>query len=366
MPDNPSLIVDSAVKSPHDERDILYTDVAYGAAPFDWNVGYDGEIDLGKKLGVGIYKIPIKNQGASGSCGGQAEAYGAGSLAVLTQGGAYKEKSAKFTYAPIHAPGGGTTGRALSDRAHASGWGLESLTPSYNDGTAPSEAFMERIQDIFPDAVQEGLKNKAINYVLLPVDIDTIAQAIRDYKFARIGVVGSNNGSWRSPDPIPPTDFEQHWYHWVCGLKAQVRQGKKAIGFPNSWGRDGVGDLGWQWLNEDWFNTRLSNDKYGVLPLFEPRAYVSNSVPLPDTFHYVFSKDLQYGMNDIDVVQLQTALRADGEFPNGVPYNTHFGPITRTSVQKFQIKYNISNSLSQGFGRCGPKTRAKLNELFGN
>jgi peptidoglycan hydrolase-like protein with peptidoglycan-binding domain len=333
---NPSLNANSALRSPHDEDEIVFSDVAFGSKPFDWSVGYDTE----KELGI---TIPIKDQDGSGSCGGQAESYG----------------GAKFTYAPVaYPPTGGSSGIDLSNRSIQAGWGSEALTPSYEANLPPSEAFMERKEDITPEAIAHASLSKALSPVLVLKDIDQIAQAIRDYKFVRLGVTGSNNGTWRTADPIPPVDGDTLWYHWVAGLKAGMRNGKKAIGFANSWGIN-TGDKGWQWLNEDWFKVTFANNPYGSMPIFEPRAYVWNDQILPPTFQHTFSKDLYYGLIDPENQMLQTALRIEKCFPDSIPYNDRFGTQTKLAVIAFQKKYGINP-----IGRCGPVTRAKLNSIY--
>lgn len=347
-----------AVQSESDHRDFLWTDVAHGSAPFDWLKGYDGEKDLELVLSLPEFRVPIKNQGMSGSCGGQAESYGGASIAAL-RNKSYEEKSAKFTYSPVAVrPGGGSSGRDLSSRSINVGWGSEALTPSYESGQPPSEEFMERSQDITPAATEHAKKSRASSYVLLPVDIDEIAKAIRDYKFVRLGIVGSNNGTWLTEFPTSNTpDGTPFWAHWTAGLKAKMINGKKCIGFPNSWGEN-VGNNGWQWLTEEWF-------KPSEYRIFEPRCYVWNTEPIPPSLHHVFNKDLWYGLVDPENQILQTALRIDGEFPN-VPYNDRFGEQTLAAVKKFQVKYGIVAPNGIGYGRCGPKTRAKLNQLFGS
>ncbi len=82
-------------------------------------------------------------------------------------------------------------------------------------------------------------------------------------------------------------------------------------------------------------------------------------------FRHTFNKDLQYGMTDPEMISLQMVLSEDGEFPGSVAYNQHFGPATLAAVQAFQKKYGIANPGDQGFGRVGPHTRRKLNELYG-
>ena len=42
-----------------------------------------------------------------------------------------------------------------------------------------------------------------------------------------------------------------------------------------------------------------------------------------------------------------------------------FGALTEKAVQKFQVKYGIAKAGEPGYGSVGPKTRAKLKEVFG-
>ena len=89
----------------------------------------------------------------------------------------------------------------------------------------------------------------------------------------------------------------------------------------------------------------------------------------------VFNRLLQYGTSHNDVKRLQRLLNSDpntklAESGVGSPGNetSYFGPITRNAVKKFQKKYNIvsfGDEKSTGYGLVGPKTRAKLREVFG-
>lgn len=82
--------------------------------------------------------------------------------------------------------------------------------------------------------------------------------------------------------------------------------------------------------------------------------------------------NLSSGSRGASVKSLQEFLNAKGftvalSGP-GSPGNEtdRFGPLTVKAVQKFQEKYGIAKPGEPGYGRVGPKTRAKINELMGN
>ena len=65
-----------------------------------------------------------------------------------------------------------------------------------------------------------------------------------------------------------------------------------------------------------------------------------------------------------DVVFLQDVLKYGGLFPFNTQSTGYFGAITKVAVQKFQDKYDIAHLGNAGYGRVGPKTREKLNQLY--
>jgi peptidoglycan hydrolase-like protein with peptidoglycan-binding domain len=91
------------------------------------------------------------------------------------------------------------------------------------------------------------------------------------------------------------------------------------------------------------------------------------SLPKPDAFKYEFKNVLSFGMSNAEVKILQRALQIDGVFPSTQPCTNYYGPITATAVVEFQKKYKVASLweilLLRG-RRVGPKTLAKLNELF--
>ena len=83
----------------------------------------------------------------------------------------------------------------------------------------------------------------------------------------------------------------------------------------------------------------------------------------------IFERDLEYGESSEEVRRLQQLLTSDKEiYPEG-RITGYFGSLTLKAVQRFQCKYGIvceGSPQTTGFGRVGPKTRAKLQEVFGS
>ena len=73
---------------------------------------------------------------------------------------------------------------------------------------------------------------------------------------------------------------------------------------------------------------------------------------------WVFNRDLYFGLKgDKDVKVLQQVLIAEGLLKKGLDTGNYFN-ITQQAVRSFQARYGI-----KVVGRCGPQTRAKLNQL---
>lgn len=88
-----------------------------------------------------------------------------------------------------------------------------------------------------------------------------------------------------------------------------------------------------------------------------------------------FSRTLRIGSTGEDVRILQQLLNNHGILVAssgvGSPGNetNYFGSLTEKAVQKFQTQYGIVSSglpATTGYGLVGPRTLAKLNEVFGN
>ena len=79
----------------------------------------------------------------------------------------------------------------------------------------------------------------------------------------------------------------------------------------------------------------------------------------------VFTKDLSLGAQNDDVTRLQLLLAGDLEVYPEAKVTGYFGSLTKKAVERFQVKHGVASAGVQGFGRVGPKTRAKLAEVFG-
>lgn len=80
------------------------------------------------------------------------------------------------------------------------------------------------------------------------------------------------------------------------------------------------------------------------------------------------SRLLEFGMVGEEVQKLQRLLAADPAlYPEGL-ITGYFGSRTRRAVERFQIRHGIANASDgpasmTGFGRFGPRTRAKIFEI---
>lgn len=336
-----------AIWMPKDEARPLLKEVAMDSAPFDWNIGFDIENKIGK--------IKIKDQGTSGSCGGQATSYGAEITQALNTK-IYTPKSAKFIYAPVAVPGGGSSEPALSGLLQHVGSADENLCISYQGQNAPSEAFMERKQDITQGAYKNGLQTLLGDPIYVQRNPDSIAQAIRDHGFVIIGLYGENNGTWLSKFPKPPVEAPNGtmWAHFVCISKAVRIDGTKYIGFSNSWGTS-TGENGWQYLDASY-----------MAYLWTAFTYADRSIQ--PAFSHHFTVQMSLGDTGPEVTALQQALKVDGEFPSTQICTGYFGSVTQKAVNAFQTKYASDILVPAGVhaptGRVGAFTLAKLNSLF--
>ena len=226
-------------------------------APFDWTKGYP------------MLPMTIKDQGSSGSCGGQAGAYWRENQLRLLNN-IYTPLSAKSLYAPIHYPGGGTTVSALENQLGTVGINLESDVSSYDTrpgyvGNAPDEQIMEDLSWQTPILKLDALSRASLVPLTVNIDLDSMAQAIATYGGIIVEVQGKNGEipSWDTYNPTPPspTNPNELWAHFVFCGGAQNNQ----IIFSNSWGKS-VGQEGIQAFTEAYINSGFIVDAFTFIP----------------------------------------------------------------------------------------------------
>lgn len=257
--------------------------------PFDFKTGFDIELLLGyrqsckdinefygprgrtkwgeerykeivkevKEKNIPPFKIPIKNQGVSSSCTGQALSYYISVLNMIEMG-KWVDISARDIYAYISLGEG--VGAYLRDALKLSvdrGVGTEELVPSYHYEYVNGRQFITPYNEseylVKPKETEElkrirtALRAKEFRLVQYTNDqMEQMAWAQLLGFGCYFSVDGENNGTWSSEYPQPPK--KRVWGHALYGANAKDRE----IGFPNSWGTVGVN--GWQKLKQNYFD----------------------------------------------------------------------------------------------------------------
>lgn len=269
-----------------DERDYPFS----VDKPFDWRLGFDIELVLGYRAtckdekeffgirgregwGVDRYKeivdevktknikpfrMPIKNQGASSSCTGQALSYYISVLNFI-ETGMWVEVSARDIYAYISLGEG--VGAYLRDALKLvcdRGAGTEELVPCYHRETVNGREFItpysEKEYLIKPEeteglkTIRRALKGKQYRLITASAGRERMEQMAWETLLGfgcYFAVDGENNGTWSSEYPKPPVN--KQWGHALYNGKVEDTY----FSFPNSWGNIGVN--GWQKLKDDYF-----------------------------------------------------------------------------------------------------------------
>ncbi len=89
-------------------------------------------------------------------------------------------------------------------------------------------------------------------------------------------------------------------------------------------------------------------------------SHTDNGTPFIDNWCHTFSKFLSLGSNGDEALALHTALSYDLLGAHDQDVWPNFDANTKNDVIKFQAKYGITQT-----GTVGPKTRARLNSLYG-
>jgi len=128
----------------------------------------------------------------------------------------------------------------------------------------------------------------------------------------------------------------------------------------------------WKELHDHGYGISISTfkevlSKLAINPINSiPINSIDNSSNSHGTVSAVFLTGLYKGLNSDDVVRLQKLLSRDKIIYPEAMVTGFFGGLTEKAVQRFQIKYGVVTSAQEvGYGYVGPKTRAKILEVFG-
>jgi len=304
-----------------------------------------------------IRRFPIFNQDGSGSCVAQTMAKMVGIMYWLKNNN-YIHFSATDVYQKrSNKPSSGMNGVDVFEIAQE-GITLEQLVPSQSMTDQQMDGI--KIEDYKEDV---GKIFKIGNYVILPVkDIDTIASIIQVTEKPVMVWFYFTHNEWdknvpeiadHALDIVGPTTGR----HSVTAVDFTLHNGKKALVIEDSWGPT-HGNGGQRIITEDFFKERNFFSAYTMNFKFD-------ELPEETKPKHTFNTDLDFGQTNDEIKVLQDVLKYEGLFPVNVESTGYFGAITKKSVGEFQVRYGVVDcETTPGFGRVGPMTRRKLNELY--
>lgn len=345
-------------------RDYRFGEIVASANPVAWT----------EKPRASWRKFPIFNQNGSGSCVAQTIKKLAGVLYWLKYGVFILFSASDIYQRRSNKPAGGM-------------WGVEAFN-LWRDGLtleefAPSEGLTDAQMDALgiPEPARSvGKVFKLGNFVVLPIgDIETVASVIQTTKKAVMLWFWGTGSEWTDEPEKKDASVTLNTAplrHSVAGVDFTMWKGEKAIVIDESWGLGATVD-GQRVVRESFFKARNYFVAYPINFRFEDQTAVPDTKP-----RYNFQKKLKFiawaknGPADAmlnesqkaDVKAMQDILKYEGQFPANVESTGYYGAITAKGVLGFQRKYGVASEdeLTKLAGKVvGPKTRAKLNELYG-
>lgn len=289
-------------------------------------------------------QFPIFNQDGSSACVAFAVAKILG-IDEVYEGRDFVHLSPRDIYTRRTNSGGGMYLPEALDIARNHGATMESLVPSEEK----NETQMNSKQGITPETDTIAQRYKSAGRVTLPIDIDSIAAITTMGKGVLLGH-RFDYDEWTDFPTVNPAS-KLTCGHGTAGVDNVLVSGKKYIVMDDSWGPN-YAKFGQRWLSQEWLKARCFYAAYTMNFIYEP----DDKKP-----HYTFTHWLKRGDRNADVVALQNILKYEGMFPTNVDSTGLYGPVTQRGVLLFQNKYVGSNN---GGVQAGPKTIAKLNELY--
>jgi hypothetical protein len=279
------------------------------------------------------YTQPIKNQYGAGMCGGELYSQAMQIYRTLVLGLPFQELSEISFYSQNCIKSGGMYLDQMGAGASFSGLTDFASVPTPQSCTE-SQAQSTKWENT--STLKDCLIRAGMDMLSVHRDIDSIAQAIRDYYFVGFLIGGSNNNTWSSEYPQPPKQGQTPgWYHFVCSTPSiPLITTQKEIPFYQSWGT-GVGANGVQKFTETYINSGFIYDAFTFVK-------------------HIFSKNMGLGSMGDEVKHLQVKL--------GMPATTFgfgvFGPKTLSAVKAYQTANGVPAT-----GYVGILTRQRLNSI---
>ncbi|MFZ2152297.1 MAG: peptidoglycan-binding domain-containing protein [Minisyncoccia bacterium] len=353
------------------DKDYHFGEIVVSADPVNWIIKPRNE----------WRKFPIFDQDGGGSCVAQTMAKLLGIMYFLLNG-IYVHFSATHIFQRrINKPQSGMGGDDVF-RIGSEGVTLEELVPSQGMTDAQMDAV------VIPQYKQDVGKifKIAKNWVILPIkDIETIASVIQKTGKGVMTWTFWNYDEW-GPVPKVLRELDLYGVSTSRHSTAQVdftlidktnlpehpeAWGKKALIMDESWNKS-AGLDGQRVITEDFFKVRNFFAAYPVNFVFED----GQNIPDATKPIFTFTKQLSFIPWDMiknrpvdivknqyqkeETIQLQNVLKYEGLFAKNIDSTGYFGAVTKKAVMDFQMKYGI-----EVVGEVGPKTRLKLNKLYG-
>ena len=324
-----------------------------------------------EKLLTTVRKFPIFNQNGSGSCVAQTRAKEMGIMRWLKDK-IYVHFSASHIYQQrINKPSPGMLAYDANNIT-MSGATLEVLAPSQDMtdlqmDSANVEAYKKEIGKIFSIPAPIELPTR---------DIDTIASVIQKTGKGVMVWFFFGIGEWNRPMPeiLDPsmTLATAPALHSVTAVDFTLYQGKKCLIIEDSWGT-GFGINGQRIITEDffkarnWYSSYLMNFNFDST-IMKPKYNFTKALEfIPLNNQGLISNPAKNEAQKSDVIALQDIMKFEKIFPSNVSSTGYYGATTAESVLKWQKFHNVApdSELDPLQGRkVGPKTLAKLNELY--
>jgi peptidoglycan hydrolase-like protein with peptidoglycan-binding domain len=224
----------------------------------------------------------------------------------------------------------------------------------------PSQKFDEKTMNNLPvDDLQKQLalafKIDAYTQFVPGQDFETIASTIQKTGKAVHLTFRFKYAEWTDIPEVLVND--PNLGHAVSAVDFTLYKGKKYLVIEDSWGNFNKWK-GRRLISEAFFKAR-NTAAFHVITFKYHTSDVKPSV--------TFKMPMSFGDTSQEVVLLQDCLKSEGLMPFNVSSTGYYGSITAKAVYNFQKKYKVASDqeLDALQGRSvGPKTLAKLNEIF--